>query len=235
MPDETHEDRLLMRAIGGEPLPGDDPETAAIEADLAFLRDQLHGLGDTLAAREEPTRSPAPIPARAPARRRRPLRIAVGALVAACAASLAGGLVWLGVNGAGTSSLSSADKAAGAKAGEDAKRSPEGFVACSALIAEGTVTRVDPVPGTRQDRITLRVTRYFKPETGARTVTFPMDRDVLPRLKPGDRPLISIPVGSREPDNWALGEDRTPLRTMVVEALPGAKNLPCDQGGGKEG
>ncbi|MFE1953886.1 MULTISPECIES: hypothetical protein [Streptomyces] len=226
MPDETHEDRLLMRALAGEPLPGDDPEAAAIEADLGFLRDQLHGLGDTLAARAEPARNPAA----APARRRRPFRIAVGALVAACAASLAGGLVWLGVNGAGTPALSSADKAAGAKAGEDAKRTPEGFVACSALIAEGTVLRVDPVPGTRQDRITLRVTRYFKPETGARTVTFPMDRDVLPRLKPGDRPLISIPVGSREPDNWALGKDRTPLRTMVVEALPGAKNLPCDHG-----
>lgn len=234
MEDSAREDRLLMLAVAGEPLPADDPDAARVAADVVLLREQVRGLGDALAARP----APKPQPSLVPARRRRPLRLALGGLVAAGGLAVASAMVWLVVQSGGLGSdadtASGDSKAAASERGDSGKTSPEGFVACSRVIAEGTVVKVEQIPGTAQDRITLRVTRYLKPETGgARTLTFPMDHDALPRLKAGDRPLISIAKGEREPDNWALGEDRTSLRTMVTEALPGSHAIRCDKAPGR--
>ncbi|MGY0024054.1 hypothetical protein [Streptomyces sp. cg35] len=235
MENSAREDQLLLLAVSGEPLPDDDPDAAAVAADVALLRDQVRGLGDALAAREAPKRAAVPAP---PVRRRRALRLAAGGLVAACGLSVATGLVWLlaqsgtmnQTSGASDKSAADSGKSAG---GANADMSPEGFVACSRVIAEGTVVKVEQIPGTGQDRITLRVTRSVKPESGAaKTLTFPMDHDVDPRLKPGDRPLITIPLGGRQPDNWSLGKDRERLRTMVLKALPGSRALHCDRAPG---
>ncbi|MFJ9035780.1 hypothetical protein ACIRF8_04220 [Streptomyces sp. NPDC102406] len=232
MDDNAREDRLLMSAITGEPLPRDDPGAAAVMADVALLREQVQGLGDALAARRdpEPLRPPAP----APVRRRRPLRLALGGLVAAGGLAVVSVMVWAVAQSGGMGADAGDSKSAadsGVPGSGGAKLSPEGVVACSRTIAEGTVVRVEPVPGTGQDRITLRVTRYYKPETGgARTLTFPMDHDAIPRLKTGDQPLVAIPVGGREPDNWAMGADRASLRAMVLKALPGSRSIPCDDG-----
>ncbi|MZD10201.1 hypothetical protein GTW43_34745, partial [Streptomyces sp. SID5785] len=118
-----------------------------------------------------------------------------------------------------------------AAAPKDGPRSAESLVACSRLIVEGRVERVDPVPGTDQDRITLRVTHTYKPRSGgAPTVTFPVDQGLAPGAAVGDRPLVSIPEGAQEPDTWALGAERTRLRTRIVTALPRAADLPCNAG-----
>ncbi|MEV3855354.1 hypothetical protein AB0J38_13620 [Streptomyces sp. NPDC050095] len=229
MEDSTREDRLLMLAISGEPLPDDDPDAAAVAADVALLRDQLKGLGDALGTLPEPVHVPVPVPA--PHRhRRRPLRLALGSLAAAGALALAGGMVWVvaqsGVGAydtGGGSDKSAADSRQVAPGDNGGKRSPEGLVACSRVIAEGTVLRVVPIGDTGEDRVTLRVTRWYKPASGgARTLTFPMDHEVLPRLRPGDQPLITIPNSSPQPDHWALGEERDSLRATVLNALPGA-------------
>ncbi|MFI9779037.1 hypothetical protein ACIHCV_30730 [Streptomyces sp. NPDC051956] len=234
-----HEDRALMQALTGEPLPQEDaadPETAAAHgaavADVALLAEQVRGIGDALAAREKPR----PAPVVAPRPRRRPLAVAFGALAAVCAASLLGGLVWLGVNAPGdvADDKSAADHRGAADSGKQgADVTPEGFVACSRLIVEGTVVRVEPVPGAARDTITLTATRYYKPAKGPERVTFRMDHDVDPRLKPGDRTLISIPKGEEYPDNWATkAEDRASLRDMVVNALPGSRALKCSKAPG---
>ncbi|WP_329435227.1 hypothetical protein OG564_29425 [Streptomyces sp. NBC_01280] len=234
-----HEDRALMTALTGEPLlPQDaaDPETvaahAAAQADVALLAEQVRGIGDALAARALPR--PAPVVARRP--RRRPLAVAFGALAAACAATLLGGLVWLGAvaPGGGADNKSAADHGGAADSGKQgADVTPEGFVACSRLIVEGTVVRVEPVPGAERDTITLTATRYYKPAEGPEKVTFRMDHDVDPRLKPGDRTLISIPKGEEFPDNWAVkAADRASLRDMVVNALPGSRALTCSKAPG---
>ncbi|MYS73736.1 hypothetical protein GTY88_25460, partial [Streptomyces sp. SID5926] len=93
----------LMAAITGEPLPPDAGADARGEyrsatADVALLREQLNligeALGDTV---PEDRTAPAPAPAavRAPAPRRRPFRLALGVLAAACAGVLVTGLGWL--------------------------------------------------------------------------------------------------------------------------------------------
>ncbi|MFG3366641.1 hypothetical protein ACGF0K_16860 [Streptomyces sp. NPDC048156] len=241
-----HEDRVLMLVLTGEPLPPDDrddPESVAVhaaaEADVALLGDQLRGIGDALAARAGPGRVPAPRPLVAPRPRRRPFAVAFGALAAVCAAVMLGGLVWLAVDGGPGMSESASDKSAsdakgdaGGGAQEGGDLTPEGFVACSRLMVEGTVDRVAPEPGGRDDRITLTVTRYYKPASGSGKVMFLMDRDVEPRLKPGDHTLITVPKRTNEPDNWATGKEIKPLRDMIVNALPGSRGLKCGQGGG---
>ncbi|WP_369216324.1 hypothetical protein [Streptomyces flavofungini] len=234
----------LLLAITDEPVPGEalrDPgfaaEHAAALADVALLREGLGAVGDALAADAAPAR-PVPVPVRAPRGARHRMAVAFGVAVATAAAAMAGGLAWLVVDagrGAGD-----ADKASGAAAdgksrqdgGADADLSPEGFVACSRLIVEGTVTAVDPVPGGSQDRVTVDVTRYLKPESGSGTVTFPMDQDVDPRLETGDRVLITIGRGAGEPADWAVGEERNRLRSMILKALPASKGVRCDSGPG---
>lgn len=242
----------LMLAITDDPVPGEalrDPDFAAAHAaavaDVALLRERLGAVGDALAAGPAPPEKAVPLrPSRAAARHR--FTVSLGAVAATVAAVVVGGLGWLAVD-AGQGTGSDADGAKGAASGQqrdgkqegqrdgdaggsaEADLTPEGFVACSRLIVEGTVTAVDAVPGAARDRVTLDVTRYYKPRTGDGTVTFPMDHDVDPRLKAGDRVLITIPRGGAQPDNWAVGKDRDSLRRMIVKALPGAAKTRCGE------
>ncbi|MFE5028138.1 hypothetical protein ACFRAO_33705 [Streptomyces sp. NPDC056656] len=248
-----HEDRALMLVLTGEPLTPqdrDDPETvaahAAAEADVALLGEQLREIGDALAAaRVAPETGPVPAPTSTPrtapallpvARPRRRLRLALGALATAGAFGFASVVMWLGAQpgdqaDSGASDKSASDAKTGGAGQENADLTPEGFVACSRLMVEGTVDRVTPEPGGKGDRITLTVIRYYKPATGPVTVRFRMDRDIDPHLKKGDRTLITIPKGGYHPDNWATGKAIKPLRDMIVKALPGSRGLKCDQGG----
>ncbi|MFI7315944.1 hypothetical protein [Streptomyces venezuelae] len=231
----------LMTAITDDPVPDearDDPAFAAAHAaavaDVALLRERLGEVGDALAA-DGPGAAPERVVPLRPARQapRRLFAVALGAVAATVAAAMVGGLAWLAVDaGQGAGDADKAGTASGAKSrpeeNADADLSAEGFVACSRLIVEGTVTAVDPVPGGLQDRITVDVTRYLKPASGKPTVTFPMDRAVDPRLKKGDRVLITIDEGSAEPADWAVGEERDRLRTMILKALPASKKIKCD-------
>ncbi|WP_306335848.1 hypothetical protein [Streptomyces sp. KL118A] len=234
----------LMTAITDEPVPDEalhDPgfaaEHAAALADVAALRGHLAVLGETLAAPGPARETPVPVRAPRPARSR--MAVAFGVAAATAAAALVGGLAWLVVDaGQGAGDADRADTASGAKSRPeghaDADLSAEGFVACSRLIVEGTVTAVDPVPGGLQDRVTVDVTRYLKPASGSPTVTFPMDRAVDPRLKQGDRVLITVDKGSAEPANWAVGKDRDRLRKMITKALPASERIRCDDGPGAD-
>ncbi|WP_399925399.1 hypothetical protein [Streptomyces kanamyceticus] len=236
----------LMAAITEDPVPEEalrDPafaaEHAAAVADVALLRERLGVIGETLAA--APGAPPEwVVPLRAPRTARQRFTLALGALAAAVAAvTVIGGLGWLAVDagmgaGGGDADASGAKAAAPDERGDgsghaEADLTAEGFVACSRLIVEGTVTAVDAVPGAARDRITLKVTRYIKPGSGDRTVTFPMsrDNDVAPRLRKGDRALITIPKGAAEPDNWPTGKDGDELRRMILKALPDSAGLRC--------
>ncbi|MFK4064688.1 hypothetical protein [Streptomyces sp. NPDC029674] len=229
MPEQEFD--ALMFAITDDPVPGEalrDPdfaaEHAAAVADVALLRERLGNVGEALAASAKPVESVVPLRPRA-ARRR--ATVALGAVAATVAAAMLGGLAWLAVD-AGPGAADNDAAAGSAKdAAPEGKLSPEGFVACSRVIVEGTVTAVDAVPGAARHRVSLDVTRYYKPRSGDGTITFPMADDVDPRLKKGDRVLITIPVGDAHPDNWAMGKDRDSLRRTVVEALPGAAKIRC--------
>ncbi|MFF0199431.1 hypothetical protein [Streptomyces sp. NPDC005017] len=223
------------------------------EADVALLREQLGLLGEALAgpvgeplagpvgeAVREPVveapKSPAPRPAavRTPVRRRRPFVLAVRAVGVACAIGVFSVTGWAVLRAGGGVGASS-DAGSKAAASDDksaseaqADMSAPGYLACARLVAEGDVTAVDPVPGTARDRVTLRVTRYLKPDKGRAVVTFVMDRDSDPRLRVGDHALVSIPSGSAAPDVWSVGDqDVARSRAWIDEALPQSRAMAC--------
>ncbi|MCX4667187.1 hypothetical protein OG453_11020 [Streptomyces sp. NBC_01381] len=245
--DEAYE--ALMLAVTGDPVPDevrDDPEFraehAAAVADVALLRERLAAAGDALAA---PGPAPGPAVAVRPdgVRRRRAPALALAAATAA--AALIGGLGWLAVDSGGGITQSDADTAKGAAPGDDKAHdgtaddgtaddgaaedlTDEGYVACARLIVEGTVRRVEAIPGAEQDRIVLDVSRYYKPDSGKKRITFVMNVDVDPRLRPGDRTLIGIPRGGVSPDIWSTGDAAIAKeRAWIERALPGAEGLSC--------
>lgn len=237
----------LMAALTDEPLTDEDRADAAFMtehesalADLALLREQLGVIGDALAAEPAKKKAEKPTPA-VRQRRRRTLRLALGGLAVACAASLFAGMGWLVVqSGSGTTddSGSLADSSGSDSAGapepdtgkaEEASKSRAGYLACARLVVEGTVTAVVTVPGTAQERVTLDVTRYYKPAKGEDEVVFVMDKDVDPRLRNGDHALIGIPRGDASPDIWTVGEKKIAgERAWITRALPESRTLTCE-------
>ncbi|MEV8315499.1 hypothetical protein AB0Q95_15135 [Streptomyces sp. NPDC059900] len=247
----------LMLALTDEPLPGDagrDPqlaaEHAAAVADVALLREQIGVVGRALAApATAAVPVPVPVPVPPPDRRagvrpagvrRRRVTVAFGLAAATAAASLVGGLAWLAMeSGGGITASNDSDAAKGAapEAGDQradgggsdgADQKSGAYVPCARLVVEGTVKRVEPIPGGVSERIVLDVTRYYKPDQGAKQVTFVMDADVDPRLRPGDRTLIGIPEGEASPDIWSKGEkDLAKDRAWIERELREGKGMRC--------
>ncbi|MDX3572649.1 hypothetical protein [Streptomyces sp. ID05-47C] len=247
----------LMAALLGEPLSEEarsDPAFMAghraATADVDLLREQLGVLADVLTrpaeAAEpaaEPVRRPVVVPLRRPARRLLPL--ALKTVGVAAAGALVVGSGWLlvqvgrGANDIGASS--GADKAAaqdeksGTSGGTaDSPLADPGYLACARLVVEGDVTDVVPVRGTSRERVTLHVTRSYKPQASAEAsardeVEFVMERDMDPLLAEGDHVLVGFARGSEAPDVWAVGEaDIAAERSALARALPEADGLPCE-------
>ncbi|MGX2997214.1 hypothetical protein JNUCC64_23610 [Streptomyces sp. JNUCC 64] len=166
----------------------------------------------------------------------------VGVSVAACLAAVVTGAHWW-LNSPGTAHQLSDAKSVAPTLESDASPlpqrgvpkgssalSPEGFVACSRLIVEGRVVRV--VEGETEVRVTVDVMRAYKPSGALGRMTFPMDLDADPRLKPDQEVLLTFPEGGDEhPDNWATDPvERGELRDVVVQSLPASRKLSCEDG-----
>ncbi|GAA2768981.1 hypothetical protein [Streptomyces indiaensis] len=171
------------------------------------------------------------------ARRRRPepLAVALKGFVAAVGASLVIGMGWLVVH---SGDMGAADDRGGSAASDssadrphtegDAKLGHAGYLACARLVVEGTVAEVEPVPGAGQDRITLDVTRYYKPDKGRARITFPLETGAEPSLRAGDHMLVGISGGQAQPDMWATEEKEIARdRAWITEALPASRTFPC--------
>lgn len=232
-------------------------EHRSAREDVDMLREQLVVIGDALAgqgnAKEAAGAAKKPKPSRktrsgtspaagrqgegrsgaAPGRSRRRGAFAVGTgvLAAAAVASLVVGMGRLVAQGG----IGGADDASGdAKAADGGAKSlsAPGYIACSRLIAEGTVARVSQEPGTGQDRITLDVYHYYKPAKGEKEVTFLMGRDVQPRLHQGDEVLVGIPRHAATPDIWTTGDEAIAReRSWIVKALPESRGITCGESG----
>ncbi|MFE2833397.1 hypothetical protein ACFXI6_20470 [Streptomyces mirabilis] len=235
----------LLAAITDEALPegaGDDPEFMAEHrsavADVALLREQLAVIGDALADRAQEAK---PVPVRAPRKRtrrpegaprnrgRRPLALVLGTLVAATVAAMVVGMGWiLAHNGAGASDSSGAKAADSGTAGGGASLSAPGYLACARLVAEGTVAHVEPLPGTTENRITLHVDRYYKPEKGRAEVVLVLDEEVAPRPREGERVLVAVQGDPATPTGWTTGDKAiADERAWIVKALPASRTLTC--------
>ncbi|WP_411073488.1 hypothetical protein [Streptomyces sp. cmx-4-7] len=237
----------LALVLSDEPLPegaANDPEVARALADVAVLREQLAVAGRVLAGQ-----GPPPAPAdrgrsdRRRAHRGRPDqersdrdRSRRGRILAWTLAASAA-VVALGAAGSFLAAHG------GDTGGHEAKLTPSGVVACSTHVAEGTVTRVEPLPGAGEFRVVLRVDRAYKPADGPRRLTFDSAGADGPRLRPGSRVLVLVPAAPGEPaitfregapPPGEVGEDVGPVRdeleygrAWVESALPGAEGLEC--------
>ncbi|MFJ8936093.1 hypothetical protein ACIRL0_10300 [Streptomyces sp. NPDC102365] len=180
-----------------------------------------------------------------PHRSRRYAGAAVGALVIAAGTTLLGGLVWLGVQGGGGGGA--ADSDAGAKSDSSAGRSedsggdtsslsPEMRLACSKVLAEGTVRNVTSTGGGNV-RVVLEVRRYYRPEQPVAdhpTVTVTLPGAAREDLKPGTYALVRVPLYPRGPlddesgrPDYETGRGVGDAREEIVGALPGARGLEC--------
>ncbi|MFJ8599583.1 hypothetical protein ACIREM_12810 [Streptomyces shenzhenensis] len=219
LPDGTD---ALLAAITGEAGPaeaaGTDPRAAAehrsAQADVALLREQLRIIGDALAA-PAPAARPAPRRAPKPARpRRRFLALAVGTLAVACVVTVLSGLAWLLAGPGPGLSAGADDSAAKAESRADHRSA---YTACARLVVEGEVVGVETVAGTGSQRVTLRVTRYYRPERGEAEVTVVTDEAVAPRPRPGEHVLLAVPRGADSPDLWVTGEREIARQRSTVE------------------
>ncbi|NEE11625.1 hypothetical protein G3M58_34875 [Streptomyces sp. SID7499] len=255
---DRHDEAALMAVITGEApghdaLADDAFMTAYRSAtdDVTLLREQLGLIGRVLtepgrAADPEQSADPepggggegasvTPLAAHRPRTRPRPLAMALKGLVAAVGASLVIGMGWLVVQSDGLSAgddqggSAAADSSAGRPQPEgDAKLSHAGYLACARIVVEGTVAEVETLPGTGQDRITLDVTRYYKPDKGRARITFPLETGAVPSLRAGDHMLVGISGDQAHPDTWATGEKEIAReRAWIIEALPASRTSPC--------
>ncbi|MGW2687930.1 hypothetical protein ACWC6I_32815 [Streptomyces sp. NPDC001414] len=202
-------------------------EHRAAAADVALLRAQLVTLGDALAG-PRPAPRPDPRPAQRPARRRHP-RVRslglVGALAAAFACAVLG-IGRLGTHGTDDKAAgSAADSAAAGGSGAKSAAGP-GYLACARLVAEGTVTVVRRLPDTGTERVTLRVTRAYKPARTAGEVDVVVASDA--RIRVGSRLLVGVARGASTAGLSAVGEaEIAPERAWIVRDLPGSRTAPC--------
>jgi hypothetical protein len=241
----------LMAAIADEPLPDGARADAAFmaeyrsaTADVALLREQLGVLAEALTepARQSAAR-PAPVPERRGVRSARRLRpLALRAVGVAAAGALVFGAGWAVVQaGPGRSddaddqsAASAASDAgrgeAGGKAAEDAGAllTDPGYLACTRLVVEGDVTEVRRLPGTTRVRVSLRVTRAYRPARSAPEVGFERERDVGAPLDAGDPVLVALARGTGVPDVWVVGDPAiAPEREALARGLSGAGAADC--------
>ncbi|WP_406126478.1 hypothetical protein [Streptomyces sp. NBC_00989] len=226
-------------------------------AEVALLREQLGLIGHALAEpRPEPEAAPrrkpkpksapksAPKPVRGvrPARRHPGLRaLAYGSLALAVVATMITGLSWLAAHNGGMNADSSSSADQGAKtstgsapetgsAAPGALFDPELYVACSRLLVEGTVTEVKPGSDPRK-RITLAVTRSYRPAHGPADVTVVLAAGAQPAPRQGQHVLVGVPKGSDTATLWTVGDEAVATDSAaIVEALAAPGTTTCPTG-----
>lgn len=235
----------LMAAITDEPLSEEAradsvfvAEHRSASADLTLLREQLGVIGHALAEPPpDPVPAPTPAPKPAPVRPSRTRRwvpkLALGSLAVAAAASVVAGLGWLIATG-GPNAMSSGDSGTSAQKSEsDADGgtrfgSPH-YLACTRLVAEGTVTSVERLVDGVQLRITIDVIRYYKQdEPRPDKLTYVVEDTFARALVKGDRVLFGVPKGDGVPDHWVVGEEAVAReRAWITASLPESRELTC--------
>ncbi|MDG9716821.1 hypothetical protein [Streptomyces sp. DH24] len=170
--------------------------------------------------------------------RRRPFAVALGGLAVACAATLVSGLAWLLTQAGGSADSTGADKSAAQADSEAAPGilfgSPR-YLACARLVAEGTVTDVERLPGAGRTRITLDVTRTYKPDRPAKggdPLVFLVEAGGVPgTLRVGDRAVVGFSRSGDVPDALITGEREIAAeRARIVRSLPESRTLTCPGG-----
>ncbi|MEV8591388.1 hypothetical protein [Streptomyces sp. NPDC052012] len=190
------------------------------------------GAGNPAAASSAVTPLERPVAGRS--RTRRPLKVALGALAAAAAASVVVGMGWLvAQQPMGSSddagSKAAADSSAGEQDGGGVLFGSPRYLACARTVAEGTVSAVKPTPSGEVERVTLTVTRSYTSQDKKTELSFPIKTADQPRLHPGDLVLVGIPLRQQFPDTVLVGEENiAPERSRLTGSLPESRTLTCE-------
>jgi hypothetical protein len=226
----------LMAAITDEPLTDEARADAAFmaehrsaAADVALLREQLGVIGRTLG---DPPKAPEPVPLRSPRPRpqprRRARRLAFGTLAVATVAAVVSGMGWLLAQAGGGIDATSDGGSAASKQESDARFGSPRYLACARTVVEGTVTAVERLPGTDTLRVSVHVTRYYKPAKGEEELVFVIDRYDVTRVEQGDPVLIGIPQDVAVPDHWVVGAQNVAReRAWITGSLAESRGLTC--------
>ncbi|MEW1779317.1 hypothetical protein [Streptomyces sp. NPDC086777] len=211
-------------------------EHRAASADVALLREQLGIIGDTLAAPlPRPEHRPRPAGRRHPRQHRGVRALGLAGALAAAFTGAVFGIGWLAAH-TGSGALSngaSSDRAASSAAGSAGQGGKEqaggpGYLACARLVVEGTVTGVRQLADTGRERVTLHVSRSYKPARTAGEVEFLLDTGTDARIRTGARLLVGITAGQQVPDRYAVGEARIAAeRTWILRDLPASRTMTC--------
>jgi hypothetical protein len=241
----THEaydgaDALMAAITGEQPSAEARADTAFMaehrkaEADVELLRRQLGIIAEALARDTLTGERPAPVRAPRPARPR-VRRFAMAGLAVAAVAGVLSGMGWLLAQGGGSAdSMSSGSADSASKSDRNAEAgsafSSPGYLACARLVAEGRVTRVEPATGSaEQERITLDVTRSYKPEKAGQELTLVIDEGALQKgLHKGDHVLVAVPQHAASPDYVVVGEKSIAReRAGLDRALKASGTVTC--------
>ncbi|WP_225813142.1 hypothetical protein [Streptomyces spinosus] len=174
---------------------------------------------------------------------RRALRIALGSLAGAAAFCLVLGFGWLLAQGGGPGGANDESGASSAKGNADATGQeagaggrpayPERELACSRLVVEGTVARVERAGDVPGSRVTLTVIRSYRPAHGPAEVRFLLGAGARPAPRAGQHVLVRVGQDERYAGLWAVGERRVAAaRGWITDALPGSRDLACPSGDG---
>lgn len=210
----TDEPDELMAVLLGQPAPDDGDAAAAAryaaaDRDMTVLGEQLHLVGDRLAAPE----AGAGGATGSRWTRKGTLALAASVVIAACLAGT--GILWSVAQPSGEHG--------------DAKLTEEGLMACARVVADGTVSRTERVGGLV--RVVLTVDRYLKPDKGPRETSFLVTGEEEDYFRPG-RPMVVIV--SRFPGEGVesfTGEDRATAWQWMSAALPASRTLDCTDPG----
>jgi hypothetical protein len=220
----------IAQALTGEPVEGaprtGEPVTHAGAASAPS------GAARPVRAGRRPPRPPRP---GRPSGSRRAVRVALGALAGAGAFALVVGFGWMVTHSGGSddSGSAAAAKSAGdARAGvsgDDGRPSdPVRALACSRLVVEGTVAKVEPQERSPWSRITLKVIRSYKPAHGPARVSFLLDAGARPAPRTGQHVLVQVDAGRPDASVWAVGETRVAVnRAWITQALPASRHTAC--------
>lgn len=198
-------------ASAGQPAPAGDPAPAG-----------------------EPAPQPPPHRPRQPSglryvRPRRRRSFALGALAVAAVAAVLSGTAWLLAQAGGSDgSTSSAADAKEAQAGAGADGSSS-YLACARLVVEGDVTAVRPEQGTSgRYRVTLHVTRAYKPADVPDQVTVVTGASAGPRPRTGLHVLVGVTGSSATavPDLWITGKEPIAEQRAAFRAEAGVTPAP---------
>lgn len=198
----------LMAVLMGEPSPANGPAAARYATaarDMAVLGENLHMIGDRLAT--ETGSDPATTPVRWT--RGRKAVAAGGVALAACLAGVA--LLW---------------QIAQPSADGEAKPTEEGIVACSLVVADGTVIRTEPAG--ENVRVVLEVDRYLKPDDGPRETGFTVPKNEIGLFGRGTAVVVSVSAFPDEPPLYFLGKERGEAWKWLTDALEGSEDITCD-------